>query len=267
MKYRWRKIRKNIQVMKRQKRAVADIQRCYRGLVGRSQVRTIRRRRAEQRASLKFQCLWRRYIATMAVDKRRRFRHRTKAAVMLQRRLRGTLTRKRTRVKLQLYRAARVIQCMIRSRQARSERYRRLCHKAASTIQRVWRGGVGRAKATEVRRLYLIWYNKRQAAIKVISPFLLGYAARKNGYRESKNARQRSNKATRVLQCAARVFNAVRRVSHLRRLRDDEELRQKLAEEAAIEQARRELEATYFLQRVARGFMGRRKCNQTTHRT
>ena len=35
MKYRWRKIRKNIQVMKRQKRAVADIQRCYRGLVGR----------------------------------------------------------------------------------------------------------------------------------------------------------------------------------------------------------------------------------------
>lgn len=259
MKYRWRKIRKNIQVLKRQKQAVADIQRCYRGLRGRSKVRAVRRRKAEQHAALKFQGLWRRFVATLAVERRRRFRRRTKASVTVQRRLRGLLTRRHTTVQLKLYRAARVIQCMARSRLARDERYRRIVTKASVTIQRVWRGGVGRVDAAEKRRLYLIWFKERQAAIRVMSPLLLGHSARNTWIPRIKERTEKISKATAVLQCAVRVFIAVRRVMYLRKLRDDEELRRKLAEEAAIEQARREVHAAFFMQRVARGFMGRRR--------
>lgn len=259
MKYRWRRIRKNIQVFKKQKMSAGNIQRVYRGFHGRERVRAKILRKRQEVAALRFQCLFRRYTATLVVDRKLRLLIRKKCCVQMQKRMRGVLTRKLTNVMLRDFRAARMIQCMVRSRLARSRVSRVRRTRAATRIQKVHRGGVARFFAAEKKRKYLVWKKKRQDAIDVMSHLILGYAARRKWLPLIASYTALMKKCAIIAQCSIRVFVACRRVKHLRRLRDDEELRRQIAEQEAAEQAQRELVATLLIQRVVRGFLGRRK--------
>ena len=261
MKYRWRRIRKNIQIFKRQKRSAGDIQRVYRGFRGRERVRAKILRKRQQVGALRFQCLFRRYSATLVVDRKLRLLIRKKSCVQLQKRMRGVLTRKRTNIMLKNYRAARIIQCMVRSRLARSRVARVRRTRAATRIQKLHRGGGGRGFAAEKKRKYLAWKKKRQDAIDVMSHVILGYAARRKWLPLITAYTALMRKCATIAQCSIRVFLACRKVKHLRRLRDDAELRRLIAEQEAAERAQLELEAALFIERVVRGFLGRRKAH------
>ena len=262
MKYRWRRIRKNIHIFKIQKRMTERLQRVYRGHQGRKRVRRLRNQFVAISSCKKMQNAWRRYKATLVVDKKMRIRLRYRSAAKMQKLVRGVSSRKITVILRKRYRAARRVQCMIRCFLARAKRRQKYVTLCAQTIQRVFRGRVGRERFAWFLNLHLNRERMRNDALVVLRPLILGHRVRRKWGPVLTDYVTRRRNGSTVIQCLMRTRIALRRVNRLRSDRDNVELQILLAKEARIRQAQLEAECAREGQRVVRGFLGRCKGNR-----
>ncbi len=259
MKYRWRRIRKNIRVFKIQKSMTETLQRTYRGHCGRKLARRLKNQSVAITSCMKIQNAWRRFRAIMIVDKKTRIRQRYRSATKMQKLVRGIQSRKVTVVLLHRYRMARIIQCMARCFIARKTRKWKYDNRCALNIQRVYRGKLGRKRFAWFLNRHLNFVRMRKEALVVLEPLLLGYRARRKWVPIITDYILKRKNATIAIQCMIRNRTACKRVNKLRDDRDNVELQKRLAEEARLERLRAEFESAGAIQRVIRGFLGRRK--------
>jgi len=259
LKYRWKRIRKNVRVFKIQKRMTERIQRVFRGHRGRKKVRRLRNQLGAIASAIKIQNVWRRYKAIVFVDKKLRARIRFRASAKMQAMVRGAQSRVRSKVLLIRYRLARRIQCLIRSFSARRRVQRLRRARAALRIQRVVRGRRGRKRYAYVLKRKLNFLQMRRDAIKALQPLLIGHFTRKKWVPILSTYMSRRKRGATGIQCFVRKCFALRRVAKLREDRDNVELQLRLAEEARQVQIRKENETAGAIQRIVRGFLGRRK--------
>ncbi len=257
--YRWRRIRKNVRIFKIQKRMTERVQRVFRGHRGRKKVRRLRNQRGAISSAIKIQNVWRRYKAMVLVDKKLRARTRFRATSKMQAMVRGAQSRVISRKLLRRYRLARRIQCLVRSFTARRRVNRLRRARAALRIQRVVRGRRGRKRYAYFLKRKLNFLQMRRDAIKVLQPLLLGHCTRKKWVPIVRAYVSRRRGGATGIQCFVRKCFATRRVAKLREDKNNVELQLRLAEEARLEQERKENETAGVVQRIVRGFLGRRK--------
>lgn len=259
MQFRWKLIGRNIREFKIQQNMAANIQRVFRGYLGRRRVRKIRLRIRRIRGATKMQSLWRRYKATLRVDKLSTRRKRLRAAAKIQSVARGMIGRIRAARIKEIYTSARKIQCLVRCRRARKEHLRRLRWRSAIRIQRIARGRQGR-KRFQIRKERHLAYllNRRVARIRLV-PYFLGWRTRRVWLPRVRKHVARRRAAIIVIQKWMRRSLAQRRVAKIRHDRAVEAAR--IAKELADEefQRMRRLKAAGKIQRVMRGVMARKR--------
>ncbi len=259
LKYRWRRIRKNVRIFKIQKKMTEKIQRVFRGHQGRKKVRRLRNQDLAKRSVIKMQNSWRRYKAIIVVDKKMRARRRFKAASKVQAMIRGAQSRVISRELLRKFRLARRIQCLIRIFIAYRVCRRLRRARAALRIQCIVRGRRGRKRYAYFLKRKQNFLEMRRAAITILAPILIGHLTRRKWIPILQTYVRRRKLGVIRIQCFVRKRLAVRRVARLRADRDNVELQRRLAEEAKQQRLKVENEAACVVQRIVRGFLGRRK--------
>ena len=259
LKYRWKRIRKNIRVFKFQKKMACSIQRVFRGHIARKRVLKIHNLTLFLQSATKIQTCWRRYKAIIFIEKKRRQKIRFVNSRKIQCLIRGIFSRQQTSKLMEIYRNARTIQCLVRQFISRLKRNGLFVTRCILNIQRIVRGRFGRKRYSYFKRRHLNLVKLQNDAYIALSPIILGHITRKKWIPIIKTYIDRRKIAAVLIQVHIRKFIASRSVSQMRQERNDIELQKRLAHEAEMKRQEKIRESATVIQRIHRGFIGRQK--------
>jgi hypothetical protein len=185
---------------KRQMKSIYLIQRIYRGHRGRKKAKARQHYLHMIKGALKLQSLFRRYKATIRVDRIRYHKKRLWASILIQKHIRRKLQGLRFNKIWKRHCQAKLLQYFWLCCKAR-KRYKHLLHiRSAKRIQRIIRGKLGRnrfAYFCEQNRQRLL---RRQQAILRLKPLLLGWITRRKYGPLLQSHYSKRNKAAATLQ-------------------------------------------------------------------
>jgi hypothetical protein len=160
---------------KQQKRittATLTLQRIVRGHYGREAFRRKAMERTKKLSAIKIQSLFRRYKAVIFVDNYAAYIKSIKAVIKIQSIFRKAVASIRVKAIRKKRNSVIVIQCMFRIIKAKSEYKKRRVKRAAQTIQRTYRGYIGRRRIKRIK-------HARSSAISILARIILGYNVRR----------------------------------------------------------------------------------------
>lgn len=244
----WQRTLKKLFRRQLENRKAVVIQRHYRGRLGRRRFQRVLAAFKRFNGALRFQCLWRRYRAVVRVSKLRGVRGRWGAVVMIQKVVRGYLSRLEFKTKWEAHVAVKRIQYSWWGYRARQELLFRRRSRAAVQVQRVVRGKLGRNRFLHFVRLKQAKKQRRWDALSKIGPVVVGHLTRKRWKQKLIESTERRRKAGLVLTRHSYTF-----LLGMRARRYVRELR------AELKQAALEYRSVIKIQRVTRGAQGRKK--------
>lgn len=255
----WHRIMKKRRELDRQNLATIKIQRIYRGYLGKERVRKIRLFRAQVAGAIRFQSLWRRYKAVIRVDFLRLHLKEVRASILIQSVIRRFLAWIVVQDKRERLAACKLIQRVFRGHQGRIRVRNIIRTLKAVVIQRVYRGHCGRQRCKQLRFHRDNFDRLQHSALVFVAPLLLGYRIRRRYRNEIKKRVQRKKMAATIIQRRLQALHLGGKVRLALKAERDRIQRDKEARRAKIIRKKLEERSAVSIQRVIRGFLGRRR--------